>query len=111
MQTQKIKNALAKFHNPYSCAQTVYAAFAENPTQERLDEMKRMSGGRAEGGLCGALFAAKAFVPAEKAGELAQYFESRAGSRLCREIKAKFKTPCADCVRIACEGVEKFGKI
>ena len=110
MESEKQKEALEKFHNPYSCAQTVYAAFAENPSSERLDYMKRMSGGRAEGGVCGALFATKTFVPAENAEELAKYFEACAGSQLCREIKTKFKTPCAECVKIACAGIEKFGK-
>ena len=47
------QEAIEKFRNPYSCAQTIYAAYAENPTQEGLDNMKNFSGGRVRGPLRG----------------------------------------------------------
>ena len=91
--TDKIENAIATFRNPYSCAQTIYAAFADKIDEEKLAYYKAMSGGRSEGGFCGALFAARNFVPLT-----------------CKEIKTKFKTPCADCVKFAGMGILKFSK-
>lgn len=110
IKSEKIENAIAAFRNPYSCAQTIYAAFADTVDEEKLAYYKAMSGGRCEGGFCGALFAARNFVPEEKRGELDKFFEENTGALSCREIKANFKTPCADCVKFAAEGILKFSK-
>ena len=108
--TDKIENAIATFRNPYSCAQTIYAAFADKIDEEKLAYYKAMSGGRSECGFCGALFAARNFVPEEKRGELDKFFEENTGALTCKEIKTKFKTPCADCVKFAGMGILKFSK-
>ncbi len=110
IKSEKMENAIAKFRNPYSCAQTIYAAFAGNVDEEKLAYYKSMSAGRCEGGFCGALFAARDFVPPEKRAELDNFFAENAGALLCREIKAVAKTPCADCVKFAAEGVLRFSK-
>ena len=106
--SKKVKKAVEQFRNPYSCAQTIYASFSENPIQEMFDYMKANSGGKCEGGLCGALFAAKTFVDDSKKEDLEKFFEEKVGAKTCREIKMQFKTPCPECVRIAALGVENF---
>ena len=106
--SEKVAAAVKSFHNPYSCAQAVYAAFADKIDAETLAQYKAASGGRCEGGFCGALHAARKFVPEKNRAALDEYFAKNAGALYCREIKTKAKTPCADCVKIAAEGVEKF---
>ena len=106
----KVDEALETFRNPYSCAQTVYKAFKPEASESEMEELKASSGGRAEGGVCGALYAARKLVPAERREELDAFFLEHVGDLRCREIKAKFHTPCRDCVRIAAKGVDKFLK-
>lgn len=101
------QEAIEKFRNPYSCAQTIYAAYAETPTQEGLDNMKNFSGGRAPDNACGALYAATQICPGH-ASEIIQYFKENAGDTRCKELKTQCKTSCHDCVRIAAEALDKF---
>lgn len=98
----KTAAAVANFRNPYSCAQTVYAAFATDADAQTMDFMKQNSGGRAPEGMCGALFAAMRLAP-ERAEELAKKFAERVGDTACLKIKREHKTPCAECVRAAAE--------
>ena len=100
-----MEKAAATFHKPYSCAQAVYAAF-KDADSAKLEELKKDSGGRAEGGRCGALYAAQIIAP-ESAAEMEREFVAKAGSALCREIKLVHKTPCMECVRIAAEILSK----
>ena len=109
-ESKKVEAAVKSFHNPYSCAQAVYAAFAKEVDAEKLAYYKSASGGRCEGGFCGALFAARAFVPEKNRAKLDGYFEKNAGTLHCRQIKTAAKTPCADCVKFASEGIEKFSE-
>ena len=102
--------ALETFRNPYSCAQTVYKAFKPDASEAEMQELKALSGGRAEGNVCGALYAARKLVSADRREELDAFFLEHVGDLRCREIKTKFRTPCQDCVRIAAKGVEKFAK-
>ncbi len=104
----KVEMAVASFRKPYSCAQTVYAAFAPIDAQ-KLDLMQQNSGGRAPEGACGALYAAMYLVP-QNAEQIKKEFAERAGDFRCTEIKRNHKTPCEDCVRIASELVNKYSK-
>ncbi len=97
---KRISKAANEFRKPLTCAQTVYAAFAEMDAQ-KSEWLKANSGGRAPEGICGALFAAKQLCPNDYSVE--EEFSKRVGDTRCKEIKAKFKTPCEDCVRIAAE--------
>lgn len=106
--SERVEAAVKSFHNPYSCAQAVYAAFAGIPAAETLAQYKAASGGRCEGGFCGALYAARAFVPEKNRAALDEYFAKNVGALRCREIKTIAKTPCADCVKFAAQGVEMF---
>lgn len=100
------KKALKTFRNPYTCAQAVYAAYADTPSEQEMMDMKHMSGGRAEGGECGALYAAKKILGKNKYKELEESFKKEAGSISCKEIKSIHKTPCEKCVSIACDQIE-----
>ncbi len=105
--TQKEKIATESFHKPYSCAQAVYIAFAESPTQEMLDFFKQNSGGRTEGNICGALFAARFLADKSKHAQIDAYFKEHAGALECKQIKTQAKTPCVNCVAYAVQALEK----
>lgn len=96
-------SAVPKMHN---CAQAVAAGFGEETLAEA---MSVCGGGKAPGGLCGALYAALQLVPEENHASLIREFAGSAGSELCREIKAGTPVfPCLECVRCAADLVEKY---
>ena len=87
--------------HPFNCAQALMMG-AGHP--ERKDEMAACGGGRAPGGMCGALYAALQLTPAERHEALIAAFKARVGATTCREIKgAATPVPCAQCVAIADE--------
>lgn len=98
--------ALGKFRKPYSCAQTVYAAYASDAPDD-LAEMAANSGGRAPDNMCGALYAALKILPERRRDAAKAEFAKLAGSTKCLEIKTKFGTPCPKCVEIAADILEK----
>jgi hypothetical protein len=87
-----------------NCAQSVLRGFQPqlNISEEDITNAKACGGGRAEGGLCGALHAALQLVddPAQRLA-MKDAFVEKAGAATCREIKTTVRTPCVDCVRIA----------
>ncbi len=98
----KIEKAVSKFHKPYSCAQAIWAAFAdENPVN--LAAMREKSGGRAPENMCGALFATVKILPESERDGAVTEFESKVGSCKCSEIKTVHRVKCEDCVKIAAE--------
>ncbi|MFI3290403.1 MAG: hypothetical protein R3Y46_00835 [Opitutales bacterium] len=97
----KAEKAVEIFRNPYSCAQAVAVAFKGELSQGELDELKANSGGKAEGGICGALYAA-CQISNDKEGTCAE-FEKRAGHIRCIDLKTKGRVSCDNCVRIASE--------
>ena len=87
-----------------NCAQSILRAFqAHRPiSEDDIVKAKGHGGGRAEGGLCGALFAALQLVPEPDARQRVRAaFVAAAGADTCREIKRTARTPCAECVRLA----------
>ncbi len=103
-------NAAALYVGPpkvYNCAQAVAEAFERN---DLLEPLKACGGGRANGGLCGALHAALLLVPEDKRDTVKEQFRNAAGEILCRPIRQEGKTPCAECVRIAADIVAKMGR-
>jgi len=88
----------------YNCAQAVLKTFEDiYPfTDECLREFKALGGGRAEGGMCGALYAAQHVVQDEaKAVALGARFKEIIGAVGCKEIKRVHGVPCHDCVAVA----------
>lgn len=71
-----------------------------------MDRFSQFGGGRAPGGECGALAAAKAFFadPVAKQ-EVEKAFIGTAGSTKCREIRKGRTVSCERCVQTAAEAV------
>ena len=82
----------------YNCAQVVAKAFGRD---DLVTPLKSCGGGRAKGGLCGALHAALLLLPEEKRDTVKEQFRDRAGALRCQTICRDGKTPCTECVRIA----------
>ncbi len=102
--------ALAKrlFHGKenYNCAQAVLKAFQEfnRLTDNEITRHKSSGGGRAEGGICGALYAAKLHLnnAADRAA-LEKSFVDKAKYITCKEIKKNKTLSCIQCVETAAE--------
>jgi len=95
----------------HNCAQAVANKWCNlYPTPSTILEELSMSGsGRAEGGVCGALYAAQKALP-QQAKEITAEFEKRVGGITCRDIKMQAKTPCPRCVDIADTIIEEFSQ-
>lgn len=109
MTMDEVEKAISLFRNPYSCAQTIYAAFG-GTDKSRLAYYKENSGGRAPENMCGALFAALELAPESERQAISASFAERVGSTKCREIKALHKTPCEECVLAAAEILKSKAK-
>ena len=90
-----------------NCAQSVLYAFQKRhgETTLSLEDMKSFGGGRAPGGLCGALHVACALVP-NRAEQIKSDFAATTGSLLCREMRAANLHPCEVCVSKSAELLE-----
>ncbi len=82
----------------HNCAQAVAAA--NGADEAAVAEMAFCGGGRAPGGLCGALHAACALCP-EAAEDFMAKFAAACGDTTCRAIKQNARTPCTTCVEVA----------
>lgn len=91
-----------------NCAQAVLRYFDCPP--EKIAEFREFGDGRAPGGLCGALYAAKIVLnDEEKFAELCREFgEKTQGALTCREIKGGSGFPCEACVNLAASLAEKM---
>lgn len=105
------KHALSAFRKPpehLNCAQSVLYGYQQITGDKKftLADLKQFSGGRAPGGLCGAVYAACLIVP-ESANDLKNQFEKNIGSTLCKQIRSARKYSCETCVAHASEFLEK----
>ena len=92
-----------------NCAQAVMKAFEEvyRITPETIESYAALGGGRAEGGMCGALYGATKLAGGpDVAAKLVDRFVEIVGFSTCREIKKAKKFSCADCVETAAGLVE-----
>ncbi|HNX34214.1 MAG TPA: hypothetical protein PKM57_06275 [Kiritimatiellia bacterium] len=93
-----------------NCAQSVAFAWnARNPGAEVSEEaFAGCGGGRAPGGLCGALHASCELAGADAAEAVKRGFaEKTAGKLTCKEIRASKTLTCNACVGLASELLEK----
>lgn len=93
-----------------NCAQSILKAFGhrKDMTQNEIDVAQAFGGGKAAGGVCGALYAALLLQedPGKKQ-RLRESFAARADSELCREIRARKRISCVQCVELAAELLEE----
>jgi hypothetical protein len=94
--------ALENFRRPpqmLNCAQSVLYAYQAvyGDASMPVSEMKPFGGGRAPGGLCGALHAACTIAP-QKAEVLKSKFAATTGSTLCKELRETSELACQTCV-------------
>jgi hypothetical protein len=103
-------NALDFFRGEsrYNCAQAILKAYASavDAGESCLGRFGQFGSGRAPGGECGALFAAKAIVAdANAKKEVETAFVEIAGTTKCREIRRGRQVSCEKCVQIAADAV------
>ena len=100
----RIDRASEFFHGEKrdNCAQSVVRAFADvfDLQEKDIQAHAHNGGGRAAGGVCGALVAACSLLP-DRTEELTGDFSVQAGSALCREIRSAKTVSCRRCVEIA----------
>lgn len=95
--------AVPKLHN---CAQAVAAGAGE---ESLASELQSCGGGRAPHGRCGALHALLLLTPDKSHAEIIKEFTAQTGSETCAGIKSGTPPyPCAECVRLASELLEKY---
>jgi hypothetical protein len=87
----------------YNCSQAVlkYQQVNYKIAEQKIQSFARYGGGRAEGGICGALYAALSLVNTTQQPLLKTKFEKKAGSSKCREIRKTGKVSCHTCVDVA----------
>ena len=89
------------FHHPdykHNCAQAIAYKFKHlYADADAVDHMKACGGGRAEGGICGALHAAILALPSQKE-QITEKFREQNGNITCRELKQGGKVPCIQCI-------------
>ena len=95
-----------------NCAQSVFIGFQKKHgvSDEVIVDAKAFGGGRADEGMCGALFAAVSMI---KDGAIKEQivadFVKKAGSEKCREIRKIDKLKCDQCVELAANLMVEHG--
>lgn len=87
----------------YNCAQAVLKGWQEEYglSDTIIEEFRAWGGGRAAGGVCGALYAAEFLLQrSETAESVSPEFQEIAGSIRCLELKES-GFPCVEAVRLA----------
>ena len=106
-----MKNTAIDYHQQRrgNCAQSVVFAWNLKTQDSRNseDDFAGYGGGRAPGGLCGAVHASCELAGAE-AETIKQSFAQKTGGFLtCRDIRMSKKISCGECVGLAAELLEK----
>lgn len=99
-----VKSLSAYRNEKKNCAQSILVGFRDacGVPDTDIDAARSAGGGRAEGGLCGALYAALQLSGENETKEtLQQQFIEKAGSERCRDIRQLKKLSCEECVKLA----------
>lgn len=107
----KATDAIRLFHGKeqFNCTQAVLKAFqAESGvSKEAIFAAASAGGGKALGGVCGALHAAKVLLDDQGLFKnIADQFSQRAGSDQCYQIRMNRQIPCRGCVSLSAELLE-----
>ena len=113
MKTRAVDSYTGKNGVRLNCAQSVARAAKEEyaVSEMEIESLKSFSGGRAPGGMCGAVYAAQWLIgrkSAKAAEEAVKAFQDAIGETRCREIRAAKKRSCMDCVAEAALLAEKY---
>ncbi|MFA7230639.1 MAG: C-GCAxxG-C-C family (seleno)protein [Victivallaceae bacterium] len=96
-----------------NCAQSILRGFQDKNQvrDEQITAARKLGGGRAEDGICGALHAALQLAENDEIRQsLHESFIVHASSSKCREIRRAGKISCAGCVELAAKTLhEKNG--
>lgn len=86
----------------FNCAQAVLKGFQKEfgINDQTIEEFRAWGGGRAQDGICGALFTAEYLLGEEEKALLRDEFKAEMGTISCRELKQN-KKACVACVRLA----------
>lgn len=92
----------------WNCAQSLLKGFQKecSITDSEIEQFRAWGGGRAEGGVCGAMHAASHLLGEDSRKDLEESFVQEFGTFQCRELKRN-KIACVDCVRLADKLVEQ----
>ncbi len=96
-----------------NCAQSVvYAWDVKHPDRQAGETaFAACGGGRAPGGLCGAVHAGCALAGGAAAEEIKREFSEKSGGVLtCRGVRAAKKLTCNECVGLAAELLERHAE-
>ncbi len=96
-----------------SCGQSVFKGFQKclNITEEEITDAKAFGGGRAEGGVCGALYCAKLLCETEEEKkQMTEEFVAKTKFERCKDIKKNKTAACSECVEYASEILTKIKK-
>lgn len=90
---------------PLNCAQTILHIFRERfdfISEAEISDFKKMGVGKAPGGECGMVYAAKFLLQnsgkSEDVADFEKFFSDFTGSLECSEIRKKKRTFCTLCV-------------
>ena len=113
MKTKAIDSYTGKHGIRLNCAQSVARAAKSEygVTETEIESLKAFGGGRAPGGLCGAVYAAQWLIGRKSptgAEEVLKAFHKAIGETRCRDIRAAKKRSCMDCVAEAALLAEKY---
>lgn len=103
----RMKKSVEFFHakpENWNCAQAVQKGFQHitGLSDEEIEaQFRTQGGGRAEGGLCGALYSAEKILADRGLPSAKEAFEATAGACTCRELKQELHFPCTECVNLA----------
>lgn len=103
---KKGNSAVSFFHatpNNYNCAQSIIKNYQDKIRISDEDiELKYRSkgGGRAEDGLCGAVYSAYQILDKDKGDRIKAKVETALGGYTCRKLKAELKVPCTKIVEL-----------
>ena len=104
-QPMSVRRAIAAYRTEgLNCAQSVLRAFQQERDipEETVQAARRLGGGRALEGRCGALHAACELAGDEAARDrLRKAFAAKAMSERCREIRKSNAFSCEQCIELA----------
>ena len=110
-----MRNTAREYHKERrgNCAQSVAFAWGSKYTGGRgvEESFAGYGGGRAPGGLCGAVYASCELAGLRAAEAIKRDFAEKSGGHLtCKAIRAAKIMPCSECVAVAAELLEQHSR-